>query len=154
MRLSAFTDYSIRLLIYLAAAPTSMARIKDVSDAYNISRNHLMKVASHLNRAGFITTQRGPGGGLKLAREASEINLSDVVMATEEEWVMAECFTCNNQCVITPWCKSRCVLTEALSAFHEVLFAYTLEQMVESRSELIHALDLGAGCEATGDRPA
>jgi len=153
MRLSAFTDYSIRLLIYLAAAPSGMARIKDVSDAYDISRNHLMKVASHLNRTGFISTQRGPGGGLKLARAPAEINLSDVVMTTEEEWVMAECFTCNNKCVITPWCKSRCVLTEALSAFHEVLSAYSLDQLVEPSSELIHALKLGAATEPVGDRP-
>ena len=88
MRLTRFTDYSLRVLIYLGLQDDQLVTIRKISDAYGISRNHLMKVVSLLTRMGYLKAQRGPGGGIRLARIPEDINLADVIRDTVEDLVM------------------------------------------------------------------
>ena len=85
MRLTAFTEYSLRVLLYLARNPDRFVTIKDIAEAESISANHLMKVAQHLAATGDVLTLRGPRGGLRLGRPAEAIRLGDVVRRTEPD---------------------------------------------------------------------
>jgi Rrf2 family nitric oxide-sensitive transcriptional repressor len=122
MRLTRYTDYSLRVLMYLGARPDRLARIGEISEAYSISRNHLMKVVQDLVRLGFVTSVRGRKGGIRLARAPEEINVGAVVRATEDSFQVAPCETC----VIAPACGLKCALDEAVRAFLAVLDTYTL----------------------------
>jgi Rrf2 family nitric oxide-sensitive transcriptional repressor len=141
MRLTSFTDYSLRVLIFLAVAPRGRATIAEIADAYGISENHLMKVAHLLGREGLLVTTRGKGGGLTLARRPSTINVGVVVRLTEGPPVPAECFDRErNACVVSPVCKLRGVLGDAVKAFYAVLDGYTLEDLVRNRHALAKVL--------------
>jgi Rrf2 family nitric oxide-sensitive transcriptional repressor len=127
VRLTLYTDYSLRVLLYLADKPDSIATISDITDFYKISRNHLVKVVHNLGLNGFITTIRGKNGGIKLSRPADQILLSDVVLKTEPDMELLECFsTQRDQCVISPTCRLRSVLYEGRAAFMSVLEKKTL----------------------------
>jgi Rrf2 family transcriptional regulator, nitric oxide-sensitive transcriptional repressor len=131
MRLTFHTDYALRLLMLLALEPEGLHTIEATARRYGISRNHLMKVAQTLVKAGIIDGQRGRGGGLRLARPAGEINLGMVVRATEDSFALVECFDgVRNNCVITPACGLRGPLEEALDAFLAVLDGYSLHDLV------------------------
>ena len=84
MKLTRFTDYSMRVLIYLGLHGGRVT-IREISESYGISRNHLMKVVSMLTRMGYLSARRGPGGGIALARPASEICLADVIIDMEDD---------------------------------------------------------------------
>lgn len=141
MRLTSFTDYGLRVLLYLAAQPGRRATIAEIAGAYGISQNHLMKVVQHLGREGFLTNVRGRGGGLELARAPSAINVGDVVRATEDRMLPAECFDReHNTCPIVRCCGLPGVLDEALRAFHDVLARYTLEDVARNRGSLRRVL--------------
>ncbi len=143
MRLTAFTDYSLRVLTYLAVEPERRATIAEIAAAFAISENHLMKVVHFLGKNGFLTNVRGKGGGMTLAKPAREINVGDVVRLTEADALPAECFDCTtNTCVITPACQLRKVLNEAVDAFYGVLGAYTLDDLVHERRRLSRILDI------------
>lgn len=143
MRLTMYTDYALRLLMFLALEPDNLATIQEAAAAYGISRNHLMKVAQELGRAGFVETVRGRGGGLRLGRKASEIKVGDVVRATEEDFRIVECFDPGrNRCVITGPCRLRGVLREALEAYLTVLDRYTVADLVVARQPLMEILDI------------
>lgn len=129
MRLTSFTDYSLRVLLFVATAPEGRATIAEVARAFDISEHHLVKVAHLLGREGFLLNTRGRGGGLALARPAREINVGAVVRLTEGGDVPAECFQEGGRCVISPVCRLAGVLDEALKAFHEVLDGYTLADL-------------------------
>lgn len=92
MRLTLYTDYALRLLMYLAVKPDALATIQEVAEAYGISRNHLMKIAQELGRGGFVETVRGRGGGLRLRTDPASIVIGDVVRATEDDFRLVECF--------------------------------------------------------------
>ncbi len=136
MRLTRFTDYSLRVLTYLALRDGELPTIKEISDAYGISKNHLMKVVNLLTRLKYVTAQRGPGGGLKLGRAPAEINLGKVIRETEEELALVECFDSSSSCTITPACQIKHVLNEALQAFLDVLDSYTLATMLDDSEQL------------------
>lgn len=137
MKLTAFTDYSLRVLIYLAAQSGGRATIGQVAAAYGISEHHLVKVVHFLGRAGWLTNLRGRGGGLELARPADRINIADVVRDAESETAVAACFGKDEgNCRIASACKLRGVLGEAVSAFYAVLARYTLEDIARDRSGL------------------
>ncbi|MDP5272980.1 Rrf2 family transcriptional regulator [Chengkuizengella axinellae] len=138
MRLTNYTDYTLRVLLYLAAKPEDqLSNIKEISEAYNISKNHLMKVVYELGLLKLIHTIRGRGGGIKLAAAPKEINIGWVVRQTENRTNIVECFDKeNNTCVISPVCKLKMVLNEALDAFLNVLDQYTLEDLLNNEGEL------------------
>jgi Rrf2 family nitric oxide-sensitive transcriptional repressor len=142
MRLTRFTDYSLRVLIYLGLQQDRLVTIRCISDAYGISRNHLMKVVSLLTRMGYLTAQRGPGGGIRLARSPDKINLADVIGDTEEDLVMVECFDEDGTCVITPACRLQHIIGQALDAYIETLKAHTLQDLIEPRDELALLLEI------------
>ena len=137
MRLSLYSDYALRLLMRLALQQDRLITIQEVSDAYGISANHLMKIAHRLGRQGYIETVRGRNGGLRLARAPVEINLGELVRNTEEGFDLVECFDrTTNQCVITDVCRLRGLLDEALQAFLQVLDAHTLADLVSDAAAL------------------
>lgn len=137
MRLTVYTDYSLRMLMYLAVQEDRRATIAEVANAYGISKAHLTKVAHQLGRAGYVGTVRGKGGGLHLAQPATEIRLGDVVRRTEPDMALVPCFEpVHGPCPIVPACGLRGVLHEARQAFLAVLDRYSLDDLVQRRAEL------------------
>jgi len=132
MRLTTFSDYALRVLMYAATRGDRLITIEEAADVYGISRAHLMKVANHLTRAGFLKATRGRTGGLALAKRPDKIRLGDVVRATEPDLALVECFTARNECLITPRCRLKGVLKEALVAFVGTLDRYTLADLILS----------------------
>ncbi|MEQ6886972.1 Rrf2 family transcriptional regulator [Salicola sp. Rm-C-2C1-2] len=135
MRLTRHTDYAVRMLMFLALRNGQLGIIREIADAYDISRNHLMKVAHELQRNGYLETLRGKGGGLRLAAPPEQIMLGDLIRTMEPDLKMAECFGCDNQCVITPNCQLKFVLDEALGAFLQTLDAYSLDDVISPRAQ-------------------
>ncbi len=140
MKLSAFTDYSLRVLIYLAAQPGQRATIAQIAQAFDISTNHLVKVAHFLGREGWLATVRGKGGGLELGMAPDQIVVGTVVRATEGEAAVAECFEGSGRCSITPVCRLRGILGDAVAAFYQVLDGYTLADLTRNRAQLARIL--------------
>lgn len=126
MRLTAFSDYALRVLMYARASGDRLVTIEETAKAYGISRAHLMKVVNILTRAGYIKAVRGRSGGFTLAMKPEDINLGAVVRATEPDFALVECFAGGNKCVITNHCRLPNVLNEALRAFVGVLDSYSL----------------------------
>ncbi|MCA1060025.1 Rrf2 family transcriptional regulator [Rossellomorea aquimaris] len=134
MRLTLYTDYSLRVLIFLASKPKEeLSNIKEIADAYSISKNHLMKVTYELGKMGMIETIRGRNGGIKLAKSPEDINIGKLVRLTEEDFHLVECFDSkNNSCIITPVCGLKHVLGKALNAYLSVLDEYTLADLIQN----------------------
>jgi Rrf2 family nitric oxide-sensitive transcriptional repressor len=130
MRLTLYSDYSLRLLMYAALRDGQRVTIQEVATAYGISKNHLMKVAFELGRKGYLETVRGRGGGLRLAKPPEKIGLGDVVRAVEDDFNLVECFEPDaNRCNITGACRLRGALARALQAYFAVLDEYTLADL-------------------------
>ncbi|MCC7258897.1 MAG: Rrf2 family transcriptional regulator [Gammaproteobacteria bacterium] len=143
MRLTAFTDYSLRVLIYLAVRPERRTTIAEIATAFGISEGHLMKVVHFLGKQGLLNNVRGKGGGLMLARAPEQINVGAVVRLTEADTLPAECFDRNNNtCVITPACQLRKMLADAVRAFFAVLESQTLADLVVQRRSLSKILSI------------
>jgi len=141
MKLTFYSDYSLRLLMYVSLKRDGLVTIQEVADAYGISKNHLMKVAFELGRKGFLETVRGRGGGLRLARPPEKIGVGEVVRAMEEDFTMVECFDPKaNQCVITGPCRLRGALSRALKAYFAVLDEYTLADLAGQNPVLARVL--------------
>ena len=140
MRLTVHSDFSLRVLMYLAAFPDRLATIEQIASAYGISQNHIMKVAQTLARHGFIETLRGRSGGIRLARPTKEITVGAVLRATEEDFQLVECFRPENTCCITPVCRLKGALNDALDAYLQVLDDWTLAELVTSRKRLANRL--------------
>lgn len=141
MRLTFYSDYSLRLLMYAAMRPGELVTIQEVADSYGISKNHLMKVAFELGRHGILETVRGRKGGLRLARKPNEIGLGEVVRLTEEDFNIVECFDpASNSCGIVRACRLKGVLAKALKAYLAVLDAYTLADLTEKNPALSRML--------------
>jgi len=133
LRLTQYTDFSIRVLIYLGLYPDRRCTIQEIAESYAISRNHLMKVVQQLANAGFVESTRGSGGGLRLGRAPDKINLADVVAEMEPDFAVVECFRENNQCVITPACALPPILARATRAYLDVIRQYTLADMLKPK---------------------
>jgi len=132
MRLSTFSDYSLRVLMYLGVQPDRLVTIAEIADGHDISKSHLMKVVHQLGLGGYIETVRGKGGGIRLARPAREIVVGDVIRHAESDFALAECFTADATCRIQGGCCLPGILNEALSAMFLVLDGYTLADLLRS----------------------
>lgn len=138
MKLTLFTDYALRVLLWLGAHPDRLGSVSGISTAYGISKNHLMKVVHELGRKGLVETVRGRSGGVRLARPASQIRIGEVVRCTEEPGALVDC----EDCAVADICRMPGVFGKAMSAFLDALDSYTLADMLEGREvALQRALD-------------
>ena len=135
MHITRYTDYSLRVLIYLALQQERLVTIQQIADSYDISKNHLMKVVHQLTLKGYIESVRGKNGGLRLHRRPEDINIGVVVRETEQDMNLVECFSSGNQCCITPVCGLKNILAEALRAFLNTLDQYTLADILTERQK-------------------
>ena len=142
MNLTRYTDYSLRVLIYLAVNNNQQAKISDIAESYQISKNHLMKIVQDLNIRGYLLAIRGKNGGLRLNRPPSEINIGSLVRELEDASKLIECFGEQNQCVITPSCQLKHIFAEAQENFFATLDQYTLLDLIgkHQRKALINLL--------------
>lgn len=146
MKLTTFTDYSLRVLMYLGLQEGRMATIAEIAAAFDISEHHLTKVVHFLGREGWLANVRGKGGGLALAMPTARICVGAVVRRTEGDPVGAECFEpAGGHCRIAPACRLHGVLDRAFDAFFSVLDGYTLQDMLSNREELSNVLMLPPG---------
>jgi Rrf2 family transcriptional regulator, nitric oxide-sensitive transcriptional repressor len=133
MRLTLYTDYSLRVLLYLAGKEDETVTITELSDFYKISRNHLVKVVHNLGLNGYILTTRGRNGGIKLARPAKKIPIGEVVRSTEPDFDLLECFNpATDRCVITRNCSMKSVFFKARTGFLDVLDEHTLADIAKA----------------------
>jgi Rrf2 family transcriptional regulator, nitric oxide-sensitive transcriptional repressor len=134
MRLTMQTDYALRMLIQLGVHTNRLVTIRETASTYQVSKNHMMKVAHRLCLEGFVVTVRGNGGGLRLAKRPSEINIGDVVRRMETDFSLVGCFEprCED-CRISSACLLRSALRNALRAFLETLDEYTLQDLLVTR---------------------
>jgi Rrf2 family nitric oxide-sensitive transcriptional repressor len=133
MKLTLYTDYAMRVLLYLSAQPEKVCSISEISRAYGISQNHLMKVVHDLGKAGFVTSVRGRSGGIKLARPADQIRVGDVVRQTEDGFDLVDC----GGCIVAPACGMTGVLKEAVRAFLGVLDRYTFADLPKGQVDFL-----------------
>lgn len=137
MRLTVFSDYTLRVLIYLGLRGNEMATITKIADAYDISKNHLMKVVNELAGQGYVETVRGKGGGIRLKTAPANISLGALLRASEADTALVECFDReNSSCCIAPACAARGILRQAQEAFYEFLDGYTLADLLQPQQRL------------------
>lgn len=136
MQLTQFTDYSLRALIYIALRKESCT-IKDITEAYGISNNHMIKIIHNLAKLGLIKTIRGKNGGILMAAQPETINLGELIVQLEPHFDLVPCFNKEKaNCCIAPVCKLKGILHEAQFAFIEVLGRYTLANVLHNPNEL------------------
>ncbi|MCE3257476.1 Rrf2 family nitric oxide-sensitive transcriptional repressor [Nitrobacter vulgaris] len=137
MRLTTYSDYALRVLMYLALRSDGLSTIAEIAGSYKISEAHLMKVVHQLGVAGYIETVRGRGGGLRLAKPAETIGLAEVIRTTEPDMAIVSCLKpLNAPCMINPSCVLKRALERAQRAFMEVLEGYTLADLAAPRARL------------------
>jgi len=143
MRLTRYSDYALRVLIYVGSAPTGSASIQQISRAYNISRHHLTKVVNRLARIGVLTTTPGRGGGMRLAMSPDQIRIGETIRQTEPNFHLVECFdAATNTCPISPSCRLKRIIQDGLEAFIDKLNQHTLADVLVNRDELQPLLQL------------
>ena len=137
MRLTTFSDYTLRVLMFLALSRDRLATIPEIAAAYDISENHLMKVVHQLARSGVIESVRGKGGGVRLAREPEDIRIGQIVRTSEGTAPVVECLSNDpDPCRIAPVCKLAAALSRAINAFYVTLDEYTLADLAKRPREL------------------
>lgn len=137
MRLSLFTDYSLRVLMYSAAHQDRLVTTKEIGDYYDISYNHLVKVVHKLSQNGFIQIRKGKGGGIELASSPEEIMIGKVIRAMEPDFDLVGCFSCasKNGCAIVSFCSLKKELKSALDAFLNHLDQISLATMIHNKQK-------------------
>ncbi|GIU20842.1 MULTISPECIES: Rrf2 family transcriptional regulator [unclassified Shewanella] len=136
MQLTRYTDYGLRTLMYLAlhSERESLFRIAEITEVFDLSANHISKVVHHLGKLGYLQTVRGKSGGFRLAKPASEINIGQVVRALENSLAPIDCS--KPYCLLTPACKLKGALADAVNAYLAVLDGYSLDMIVSNKQEL------------------
>ncbi|MGD2112939.1 MAG: Rrf2 family transcriptional regulator [Gammaproteobacteria bacterium] len=151
MRLTTFTDYSLRVLIYLGTRSDRRAVVGEIAAAYGISKNHLLKVILFLAEQGYVVTTRGKGGGVQLQLDPGRIRIGDVVRRSEAGSVLVECFSPGtSDCRIERSCLLRGAFSKALQAFYAVLDTYTLADLLDNQPQLKSMLRTAAKPERAG----
>jgi len=134
MRLNIQTDYALRVLMHLAVTPDELIPVNTISEYYDISKNHLVKVAQSLNGLGVVKTVRGRSGGIQLSMNPEEINVGSVVRHMENDLALVECFQAErDSCQITSACRLKNILHKALTAFFDVLDQYSITDLVDDK---------------------
>lgn len=136
MRLTRYTDYAMRVLLFLGSRTDRLCSISEIAKAYGISQNHLMKVVSDLVSAGYLESVRGRSGGIRLAMSPEQINVGELIRHTEDDFDLVEC----GKCIIAPACGLTSVLDEALDAFLAVLGRYSLADVLAKKGDFTHLL--------------
>ena len=138
MRLTMYTDFSLRVLIFLGTKKREeISTVQEISDTYSISKNHLTKVVHELGKMGLVETIRGRGGGIRLKMEPEDINVGELVRKTEDDFHLVECFNSESVgCILSPACKLKGALYEALAAYLAVLDKYTIADFIVNKDEL------------------
>ena len=143
MRLTQFSNFAIRLLMYAALKGNAPSAVPEIAKAYGISYDHLKKAAGELCRRGYLEVVRGRNGGVRLAKDPGEIRIGEVIRQTEGDTVLVECFDpATNTCPLLTACQLRVALQEALAAFFTVLDRYTLADLVRAPEQLTPLLGL------------
>jgi Rrf2 family nitric oxide-sensitive transcriptional repressor len=132
MKLTRFTDYSLRVLMHLGLNQGRLCSIAEIAKANRVSENHLTKVVHHLGQIGLVTTVRGRGGGMRLALAADKISVGGVVRQTEEGFDLLDC----EACLLTPACVLTGALAKAVCAFLAVLDGYTIADLIKPGDRL------------------
>lgn len=141
MQIKKYTDYGLRVLMYLALQnPGTRSTIKDICSAYDIPKNHVNKIIHHLGKAGLIDTKRGKNGGFALARAPQEIRLDKVIREMEGDTPWVNCRT--PYCKIVPVCTLKDILAQGKTKFYDYLSEYTLASLVANKQELIAVFEL------------
>ena len=155
MRLSEYTDYTLRVLMYCAGHRERLVTISELAERHGVSKNHLMKVVNDLARQGLVETLRGRGGGLRLLKEPGDIRIGDVVRASETDFRLVECFDPpTNTCTLTPSCRLKHVFDDALKSYFKALDSKTLADVSPGPASH-HAKALGrVGVAMRWPRPA
>jgi Rrf2 family transcriptional regulator, nitric oxide-sensitive transcriptional repressor len=134
MRLSEYTDYTLRVLMYCATHRDRLVTIGELAEQHGLSKNHLMKVVNDLARQGLLETTRGRGGGLRLLAEPETIRIGDVVRATETDFRLVECFdAATNACTLSPSCRLKHLFDDALAGYFKALDGATLADMSQGQ---------------------
>jgi Rrf2 family transcriptional regulator, nitric oxide-sensitive transcriptional repressor len=143
LRLTQFSNFAVRLLMYTALKGNAPSAVPEIARAYGISYDHLKKAAAELCRLGYLETIRGRNGGVRLAKDPGEIRIGGVIRQTEGETMLVECFDpATNTCPLLTACQLRVALQEALAAFFTVLDRYTLADLVRAPEQLAPLLGL------------
>ncbi|WDR07218.1 iron-responsive transcriptional regulator RirA [Devosia rhodophyticola] len=142
MRLTRQSNYAIRTLVYCAINQPGLSRVADIARAYSISELFLFKLIKPLVGKGLLATVRGRHGGIKLGKPAAEISLLEIIMLTEENFALAECFEEGADCPLIGECELNSALREALGAFFSVLEGYTIADLAHKRRSLRERLGL------------
>lgn len=151
MRLSEYTDYTLRVLMYCAAHRQRLVTIGELAEHHHVSKNHLMKVVNDLARQGLLETTRGRGGGLRLLKEPGDIRIGDVVRASETDFRLVECFDAStDSCTLTPNCRLKLVFDQALRGYFKALDGATLADVTtglapSARQQPGDAMSRGSG---------
>jgi len=133
MRLTDYTDYTLRVLMFCAVHPERPITIAEIAQSHAVSKNHLMKIVNDLARQGILQTTRGRGGGLRLLKPAAEIRVGDVVRNSETDFRMVECFdAASNSCNLSAHCKLKSVIGKALDAYLAELDGVTLADITQA----------------------
>jgi Rrf2 family nitric oxide-sensitive transcriptional repressor len=151
MRLTVYSDYALRLMMYLGLNGDRLATISEISEAYDISKAHLMKITHELGQKGLIETVRGRQGGMRLARGASEIGVGEIVRACEPDFAIVPCMEAGATmvCAVQPACVLKRALASAAAAFLDVLDGYTLADLVRPSVPLRQLLGINPGVVRT-----
>ena len=137
MKLTTFSDYTLRVLMYLAIERERLATIPEIAAAYGISENHLMKVVHQLAKTKVIESVRGKGGGIRLMRDPAEIRLGQIVRASEGNGAIVECLSSDPcACKIVPACRLAAILVRAFESLYSTLDEYSLADLVKNPSQL------------------
>ena len=142
MKLKKYTDYALRVLIFVGSKEQDqLSSVKEISAVFFISENHLSKIVFQLSKLGLVETIRGRNGGIRLAKQPNDIYIGDVVRYMEDDFNIMECFEeGTNHCVISPSCRLKNILNQALVGFLQILDQYTLEDLLVNKDALVNLM--------------